>query len=183
MDKSNLKMATIILLISVGVTAPIVSGLIVWRSLAGRLEPRQESAVEINKVRIIRAEDITPYIPPGKIGIPFALPGWQELAKGKRDGEHDPSAAPGKSGCYGLAWNVNGYRNIVFVFQDKRELKFDLGGWYVLVQVPDGIQISAADVGRIQADWIAKTYGGSWTVLVISPDDRLDGLIPRGLGR
>jgi len=154
----------------VAVATPIASGVFLWRYLAGRSETRQATLAARNVatfIKVIKADDILPYITPGPGGIPVALLGQRELSKGNQDGEHNPCAAPGQPGCYGLAWLVKGYSNAVVVFQDKRELQFGPGGWYSQIRVPDDIQITAEDIGRIQADWLKKTYGGSWTVQVL----------------
>jgi hypothetical protein len=167
MDTSNLKKATVILLVAAGVTMPVVAGVVLWRCHTCPFQSQQIVAASTNTVRVIKAEDVIPYVPPGNNGIQKTLPEWHVLAKGNTNGAYDPSEAPGHPGCYGLAWNVNGKRNMVYVFQDRRELKFNLGGWYTLVSFPDNVQISPADAGRIQADWNEKTYGESWTVLVL----------------
>jgi len=120
----------------------------------------------IGPVRTVKADEVLPHIVAGPGGIPSAL-GWRELSWGKQDGEHDPSAPPGEPGCYGLAWNVKGYTNKVIVLRDKRELEFGPGGWYVQIRVPDHIRMSAEDIGRIQAEWLRKTYGGGWSVEVL----------------
>jgi multisubunit Na+/H+ antiporter MnhG subunit len=98
MTLAKLKMAAVALLLAAVVATPIVSGVILWRHAAGRSETRQ--------VRHIKADDILPYITPGPGGIPVALLGQRELLKGNQDGEHNPAAAPGQPGCYGLAWLV-----------------------------------------------------------------------------
>ena len=159
----------LLLLLGLAATVLVASGLLLWRYLAGRSETRQATltaTIGATMIKIIKADDILPHVTPGPGGIPSTL-GWRELSWGKRDGEHDPSAAPGQPGCYGLAWHVKGYNNTVIVFQDKRELQFGPGGWYSQIRVPDDIQITAEDIGRIQADWLKKTYGGSWTVRVL----------------
>ncbi len=97
-------------------------------------------------------------VTPGPGGIQKAVPGWKELAWGKVDGEHDPAAPPGQPGCYGIAWGVEGYNKTVLVFQSKQNLTFRTGGWYVQVQVPDKVSLSPEDLGRIQAEWLDKTY-------------------------
>ncbi len=159
MSMTKLKMAALALLLAVAVTVPIASGIFVWRYLAGGSAKPQ--------AKMIKADDILPYITPGPGGIPVALLGQQELSAGRDDGEHDPAAAPGEPGCYGLAWLVKGYSNAVVVFQDKRELQFEPGGWYSQIRLPDNIRIAAEDIGRIQAEWLQKTYGGAWTVQVL----------------
>jgi RNA polymerase sigma factor (sigma-70 family) len=167
MSFSKWKMAAAILLLAAAVAVPIVSGVLHRRALASRSETERALPAATTVARIIKADDILPHITPGPGGIPIALLGQQELAWGKQDGVHDPSAAPGQPGCFGLAWLVKGYSNAVVVFQDKRELQFEPGGWYSLIRLPDNIQITAEDLGKIQAEWLKKTYGGAWTVAVL----------------
>lgn len=114
-------------------------------------------------------ENILPNIVAGTDGIKSALPWWKELSAGRRDGMHDPSTPPGRPGSYGIAWGVTGYDMTVLVFQTKQTLTFQTGGWYVQVSVPENSQFSAEDVGKIQADWLEKTYGraGSMKVQVL----------------
>ncbi len=158
MKSSKWKVAAIVALIIGGLATSIVSGVLVWHYAAGRFG--------LPHSRRIKAEAILPQVVAGPGGIPSSL-GWRELSSGKQDGEHDPSTPPGESGCYGLAWHVKGYANTVIVFQDKRELQFGPGGWYVQIRLPDQIQMTAGDIGRIQADWLQKTYGGSWKAQVL----------------
>ncbi len=89
------------------------------------------------------------------------------MSWGKQDGEHDHSAPPGEPGCYGVAWHVQGYTNKVIVFREKRESQFGPGSWYVQIRVPNHVRMSAEDIGKIQADWLRQTYGGSWAVEVL----------------
>ncbi len=97
-------------------------------------------------------------ITPGPGGIQNALPWWKELAWGKVDGDHDPAAPPGQPGCYGIAWGVEGYPKTVLVFQKTQRLTFGPGGWYVQIQAPEPVRLSPQDLGRIQANWLEKTY-------------------------
>jgi len=109
-------------------------------------------------------DNILPNVVAGTGGIQNALRWWKELSSGKRDGEHDPSAPPGRLGCYGIAWGVKGYENTVVVFETKQMLSFETGGRYVQLGVPQNFSLE--DVGRIQADWLEKTYGRPVTLKV-----------------
>ena len=104
-------------------------------------------------------ENILPNIAAGSGGIQNALPWWKELSSGRRDGIHDPTAPPGRPGCFGIAWGVKGHENAVVVFQSKQTLNFESGGWHVQVNPPANGQFSSEDMGRIMADWLVKTYG------------------------
>jgi RNA polymerase sigma factor (sigma-70 family) len=109
-------------------------------------------------------DNILPNVVAGAGGIQNALPWWKELSSDRRDGEHDPSAPPGAPGCYGIAWGVKGYENTVVAFETKQMLSFETGGRYVQLGVPQNF--SPEDVGRIQADWLEKTYGRPVTMKV-----------------
>jgi RNA polymerase sigma factor (sigma-70 family) len=109
-------------------------------------------------------DNILPNVVAGTGGIQNALRWWKELSSGRRDGEYDPSAPPGRLGCYGIAWGVKGYQNTVVVFETKQMLGFETGGRYVQLGVPQNF--SPEDVGRIQADWLEKTYGRPVTMKV-----------------
>ena len=108
-------------------------------------------------------ENILPNVSAGSDGIKNALPWWRELSSGRRDGIYDPSSRPGS---YGIAWGVKGYDRTVVVFQTQQTLSFDDGGWYVQVSVPNNVKFSAEDLGKIQANWIEKTYPVSGTMKV-----------------
>ena len=110
---------------------------------------------------------LLPSITQGQGGIQKAIPWWGEYTRGGDNGEYDPSASPGWEGCFGVAWNVLGFNEKVIVFQSKRELEFQPGGWYTQICVPDNIEISPEDVGRIQSAWLSKEYGVNWEVQVL----------------
>jgi hypothetical protein len=108
-------------------------------------------------------------IHPGQGGIENAAPWWTAHAPSDsgESREYDPSSSPGRPGCFGVAWEVLGYDKTVIVFQQKMLVDFQPGGWYVQVCLSDNVQLTAHDVGEIQAAWLEKTYGYDWNVQVI----------------
>lgn len=106
-------------------------------------------------------------IVPGEGGIEQAVRGWNAVEILREDGIYDPTAHPGAEGCYGVAWNALDLDHTVIVFQSATEISFQSGGTYALICLTDNANLSARDVGRIQATWLEREHGGSWRVMVL----------------
>lgn len=119
---------------------------------------------------IINASDVISKIQ-GKDGeLQGLLNWWREDESSGKSAKLNPASRNLDEKCFGIAWNTNeyGYHRLV-VFQTLSTFTFAAGGWYVKVCIPNNIQISSEDVGRIQADWLGKRYGmdnHTWKVIV-----------------
>lgn len=117
--------------------------------------------------RTVDLDTLFPQITKGAGSIEKVIPWWTAYHTSGDNGVYNPASPPGRTGCFGVAWNVIGFNGEVIVFQHERNLEFGSGGWYVQICADNSVKVSAEQIGKIQAYWLAKEYGINLDVEVL----------------